>query len=212
VAGGGYVGTTLALVEHVREAHGVDGIVLGGLCGAAVTGIYAADQAPAAIRALVLFEPELFRTTPQGEEARATNGAPAARTPVERAASKLFSYWGWMTILTMENQYAKYVPLPRQAILKLLMDRDDLPDVTNVPLVEAWQRVVGRRTPTLVVTAKGKVREVFFDRINHVALKRVPTSSMRHLRLEGTNHIFTTGGAIERVIALLEGWSEETLA
>jgi hypothetical protein len=34
---------------------------------------------------------------------------------------------------------------------------------------------------------------------------------MRHVRLDGTNHIFTTGGAIERVIALLEDWSDATL-
>jgi pimeloyl-ACP methyl ester carboxylesterase len=207
VADGGYVPITLALARVICEQHAVDGVVLGGLCGAAVTGIYAADQAPSVVRALILFEPELFRTTPQGEDARAVGVEERGKG----LYAKVFSYWGWMTILTMENAYAKYVPLPRKAILKALMNKEELPSVANVPLVEAWQRVIGRRTPTLAVTAKGKVREVFFDRINNVALKRVPTSSMEHVRLEGTNHIFTTGGAIERVITLLERWSDERL-
>jgi pimeloyl-ACP methyl ester carboxylesterase len=211
VADAGYVPVTLDLMSAIRERHPVDGVVLGGLCGAAVTGIYAADRAPGAVRGLILFEPELFRVAPQGDDARATAEEEQTNGRMKRVTSKLFSYWGWMTILTMENQYAKYVPLPREAILRVLMNREDLPSVANVPLVEAWQRVVGRRTPTLVVTAKGKVREVFFDRINRVALKRVPTASMEHVRLEGTNHIFTTGGAIDRVIGLLERWSDEHL-
>jgi hypothetical protein len=154
-----------------------------------------------------LFEPELFRTAPQGEEPAGPDDASAPKGPLARVRSKAFSYWGWMTVLTMEHEYARYIPLPRKAILRVLMDRDELPSVANVPLVEAWQRVVARGTPTLVVTAKGKVREIFFDRINRVALARVPPRAVEHVRLEGTNHIFTTGGAIERAIQLLEAWS-----
>jgi len=207
VADGGYVDVTLELARTVRDRLGAEGVVVGGLCGAAVTGIYAADRAPDLVRGLVLLEPEMFRTAPRGQGARPhTSGETTNR--LERLTSKLFSYWGWMTVLTMENEYAKYVPLPRRAILKVLMDRAELPSVANVQLVEAWQRVVARRTPTLVVTAKGKVREVFFDRINRAALARVPTSSMEHVRLEGTNHLLTTGGAIERVTALVESWSD----
>ncbi|MCU0690417.1 MAG: hypothetical protein MUF54_03360 [Polyangiaceae bacterium] len=210
VASGGYAGVTTELAVQTQDRYNLQGIIMGGLCGAAVNGIYSADSLPKTIRALMLLEPEMFKTVPQGETAEERNAPVENAGVIERVASQVFSYWGWMTLLTAENRYAKYVPMPRKAILNLLNKRKELPSVANLRLVEAWQRVRARRTPTLVITAQGKIREVFFDRINTACLQRVGTEGMEHIRVEGTNHLFTTGGAMDRVVGVMENWSEKT--
>jgi hypothetical protein len=52
------------------------------------------------------------------------------------------------------------------------------------------------------------MHEIFFDRVNAVALRGIDTQAVQHVRLENTNHIFTTGGAIEGVLAHLLPWVE----
>ena len=79
-----------------------------------------------------------------------------------------------------------------------------LPAVTNLPLAGAWQRFVTAERPVLIITAEGKLREVFFERINATVLAGVERRKYQHVRLAGTNHIFTTGGAIKTVIGHLE--------
>lgn len=124
---------------------------------------------------------------------------------VARAVPKqAFNYWGWMRLLTSEGKYSRFVPFPRRAILDFLMSRSGLPAVTNLPLAAMWKRWVEAAHPALVITAEGKLREIFFDRINAGMPVRLDTPSYVHVRLPGTNHIFTTGGAIATVTKHLE--------
>ena len=58
--------------------------------------------------------------------------------------------------------------------------------------------------PVLVITAKSKLREIFFDRINAGLAMTLEKPSYVHVRLSGTNHIFTTGGAIATVTKHLQ--------
>ncbi|MCU0696076.1 MAG: alpha/beta hydrolase [Myxococcaceae bacterium] len=151
-----------------------------------------------------------------GVAVQAIDAALSLRLPMEDVVKKaltralpaqLFNYWGWMRLLTAEGRYSRLVPIPRQALLDFVMSRSGLPDVTNLPLAAAWKRWVEDGHPAVVITAKGKLRELFFDRIN-TALA-VPLTSPRylHVRLAGTNHIFTTGGAIASVTRhLVEAW------
>jgi pimeloyl-ACP methyl ester carboxylesterase len=126
------------------------------------------------------------------------------RLPLNKLRGKLFSYWGWMRVLTHENRYARFIPLPRKAILDFVLSHSELPSVTNLPLAAAWQRFVTAKRPALVITAEGKLREVFFERINATVLAGVEGGPYQHVRLAGTNHIFTTGGAIQTVIGHLQ--------
>ncbi|MBU8898693.1 hypothetical protein KRR26_24070 [Corallococcus sp. M34] len=217
VCDGGFVPVSLELVEALCQRHGLDGLVLGGLCGAATTSTYLADRDPRGVRGVFLFEPEFYVTEPVQDEAPPEASRPQGRRErwrgrVRRVTSKVFSFWGWMRMLTLENEYSRlfrYVPFPRQALLDLLLDRDVLPDVANVPLVQAWQRVVQRGTPALVLTAEGKLRDVFFERIHQAALAHLPHPNVSRFKLTGTNHIFTTGGAGERAVEHLVRWANQ---
>ncbi len=223
VTGGGFTEVTAQLVRHLCATQGLDGLVLGGLCGGAINAIYTGDVVPELVRGVVLLEPELYVTEPRKAEAGTPPAGLRARlrrrlpdsTLLDAALlqslpgepelrAKLFSYWGWMRFLTHENRYANLVPLPRKAILDFVLSRSGLPPVTNLPLAAAWQRRVQAGRPALVITAAGKLREVFFDRINAALLAGVPRRRYEHVRLTGTNHIFTTGGAIGTVTGHLE--------
>lgn len=232
VTSGGFAKITAKLVRTLCERDGLDGLVIGGLCGGAVTAIFAADMEPERVAGLLLLEPEMYLTEPKKPEAppppnarlrelihkrlpsaeayafvnRALSTELPFRPMLQKVAAKLplgkvFNYWGWMRFLTNEGQHGGWIPLPRKAILELILGQSTLPGVTNVKLVSAWQTIVRRKSPVLVVTAKGKLHEAFFDHINAVVLKGVDTSTVRHVRLSNTNHIFTTGGAIDAVIA-----------
>ena len=219
VCAGGFVEVAKAVREELARRHGLKGLVLGGLCGAATTALYLADQEPEGIAGVFMFEPEFYLSEQEaavaGGEASKQEPPQATwrdRLPLKRVTSKLFSYWGWMRMLTRENEYArlfKYVPFPRQFLLDLLMDWNSLPAVANVPLVRAWQRVVERGVPVLVITAEGKLRDVFFDRIHRSAFGDLKVATLERLRLRGTNHIFTTGGAIDACIGHLSRWAGE---
>jgi hypothetical protein len=112
-----------------------------------------------------------------------------------------------MRVLTMENRWGRSIPLPRKMILDVVNRRDGLPGVTNLPLVAAWRRVVARQTPALVITAADKLRGVFFDRVNRVMLSGVSMTSVRQVPLGATNHIFTSGNAIERIRDHVLSWT-----
>lgn len=225
VTSGQFTEVTRQLVLKVCEREHLDGLVIAGLCGGAVNAIFTADAEPTWVRGLVLLEPELYVTEPKKDE----EGQPKrlrrrdtvrAKLPkvlarelpfeerLEQLGSKVFSYWGWMRLLTFENRYGRYVPLPRKKIIDFVLSRTELPSVTNVPLASAWARWVGEKRPSLVMTADAKLREVFFDRINRKVLAGIEREKYVHVRLPHTNHIFTTGGAIATVTEhLTKNWS-----
>ncbi|MCP3104962.1 hypothetical protein LZ198_39465 [Myxococcus sp. K15C18031901] len=215
VCQGGFVEVAGAARAELLRRYGLEGMVMGGLCGAATTALLLADQEPERTRGLFMFEPEFYLSE---QEAHATRdeaegqGSVSTRGRLGRVTSKLFSYWGWMRMLTRENEYARlfrFVPFPRQKVLDWLMDWGSLPAVANVPLVRAWQRAVERGMPLLVITAEGKLRDVFFARIHRAALPDLSYPHLRRLRLAGTNHIFTTGGAIAACVEQLSHWATE---
>ncbi len=214
VTGGHFVAPTLMIERSLRERYHLSGVVLGGLCGAAVTALYAADQDTEGVIGVMLFEPEFYLTEPNGQQDASVDPRVVVQPKLHtrrrgaprKPARKRFHYWGWMRQLTFENDLGRYVPLPRRLILKLVLHNEKLPAVTNVPLAGAWRRLVQRRVPVLVITAEGKLREVFFDRINRVVLAGLDTTRITRHRLAGTNHIFTTGGAIGTVAELAGDW------
>jgi len=220
VTSGQFTEVTRQLVRRLCEREQLEGLVVAGLCGGAVNAIFTADAERERVRGLVLLEPEMYLTEPKKDEGPPKRArrrdALRAKLPrllarelpyekeLDQLGGKLFSYWGWMRLLTLENRYGRYVPLPRKKILDFVLSRSELPAVTNLPLASAWSRWVADKRPSLVITADAKLREVFFDRINTKVLLGIQRERYVHVRLPGTNHIFTTGGAISTVTRHLE--------
>ncbi len=192
------------LVREVCAREQLDGVVLGGLCGGAVNALFASAVEPKRIHGLLLLEPELYLSDDEKREPRAHPWLPPrAAKQIDRVVTKLLSSWWWMKLLSLEHPLGRKLPLPREAILSYLVRHTSLPDVTNVPLTLAWQRWVREGRPVLVITAQGKLRERFFERITDAALQGVTRKNYAHVRVPNTNHIFTTGGASDTVTDLV---------
>jgi alpha-beta hydrolase superfamily lysophospholipase len=223
---GGDAPMTVAIGAELRKRYRLRAIALGGLCGGAITSAYAYDLDPTGIAGIVLLDPSFYIPDRAVEPSKAaeeatfanagTTGEPyrttslsGGRARLRRVAAKLFSYWTWMRVVTGESPYAKFIPIPKRAILALFaLRKSELPTLANVPLVAAWQRAVASAVPVLVVTAQGKMRELYFDRVNRVALAGLDTRHVEHVRLPGTNHVFTTGGALANCVATVTRWAE----
>jgi pimeloyl-ACP methyl ester carboxylesterase len=205
VTSGGFIGVTAGLVRELCAREGLERLILGGLCGGAVTAIFVGAREPERVCGLLLLEPELYVTEPKVDEASRRRQHPGL---IGQLKLQIFNYWGWMRLLAREGRRGRWLPIPRQAILGMLRAQPDLPAVANVPLVDAWRALVRRARPSLVITAAGKMPEIFFDRISGVALRGLDTRSVRHVRLENTNHVFTTSGAIESVLSHVLPWVE----
>ncbi len=217
VRGGSLTEPTLFVIDRLQAWFGIEKFVLGGLCAASITALYAHEQDRRGIAGLLLLEPEFF--TIEGPESvpspRSNGDVVGPRRWGERArkvARRLTSSWGWMRMLAGENPMGWRLPIPRVWLRRALwLQRDRLPSRANMPLVAAWQAAVQARVPMLIVTAEGKIREVFFDRVNLVAVPHyaqyvAERRHIQHVRLAGTNHTFTTGGAIEKVTHLVRDW------
>lgn len=216
VRAGGFADITRGIVDALVRDHAIDRVVIGGLCAASITTIYTCDRdRDGKVAGVVLLEPEMYTTdtSPEGQERNSLPDGAPAYSRARRAMKKAFSYWSWARVFTGESPYSRFVPIPRPLLLKVLeSNMSELPERTNLPLVAAWQNVVRSRRPALVVTAEGKMRELFLDRVNRVAVPGFPTSWIEHVRVPHTNHIFTTGGAISIVCDAIQRWTLRTFA
>jgi pimeloyl-ACP methyl ester carboxylesterase len=217
VRAGTMTAVTVAALEAIRRDFALTDIIVGGLCAASITALYAFEKCPELVSALVLLEPELFAATTSSEEASApsTTSPPTSRMRQE-LLSKLrgvFSAWGWMRLLAGEHELLNQLPLPRRLLLKALTVMNSaLPDHTNRRLVEAWQSAARSQVPMLVVTAEGKMRELFLDRVNAIAVPEYtllssPGRAITHVRIPNTNHTFTSGSAIDKLPSIVGNWA-----
>lgn len=194
----------MALAAAVRERYGLRRLVAGGLCGAAVNAIYAADRDPALLDGLLLLEPEFFLTPLPGEE----RDAGRARRWLKRLVSRR----AWLRLLTGESPYGRYLIFARRVALRLLVRRAALPENVNLPLALSWARVVERGVPCLVITARGKIREAYTEQVRRAVLGRDRQGAVHHVSLPHTNHVLTSGGAIDRCASEMVRWLDDRFA
>jgi len=220
VRAGSLAAPVLAAIADFRQRLGIERVILGGLCAASITALYAFNEHPNSLCGLVLLEPELFTGESVARQDEATDGRRSDRRStsgwfrIMSSAHRVFTGWGWMRVITGENESARGLPLPRGLVRRLfLIQKDSLPARTNLPLVAAWQTAIRCRIPMLVMTAHGGMRELFFERVNLVVapdyVKLVGAGrAIEHVRVPGTNHNFTAGKAIDCVTAEVVKWVE----
>ncbi len=218
-AGGVRAGTmttvTVAALEALQRDFALTNIAVGGLCAASITALYAYEMRPKLVSALVLLEPELFAATVTEELSPSTTSPQPNRVRQELLSKMrgIFSDWGWMRLLAGEHELLHHLPIPRRLLHHALTFMSSaLPDHTNRRLVEAWQGAARSRVPMLVVTAEGKMRELFLDRVNAIAVPEYtllssPGRAITHVRIPNTNHTFTSGNAIDKLPSIVGNWA-----
>jgi pimeloyl-ACP methyl ester carboxylesterase len=231
---GGHAAWAAEVARWARRAFSVERTALGGVCGASVTSVFAADRHPDAVDSLLLIEPELFTSEPlEGAEpafpgvSGAADVAGAARatgvvgiSTLERdsgAASQkpgrskwrlegLTSSWVWMRLLSRRRGNLRWLGMLQRALLRMPGSQEQMPDRANMALVEAWSRVSRRKTPMLVLTAEGLLWETYFWKLSRVLMQG--SHRAVHRSVPGANHVFSNGVAraavLENVPTFLE--------
>lgn len=198
---GGQRDEVLEAVERLSAATNVHRWVIGGLCGAAVNAIYLAAARPRLVRGLLLWEPELFLTgDPRREDQHAG--------PFEalRLAKKMSSRRTWTRVLSGESRYSRPLWAARRALLPLLLTSRELPENVNLPLVLDLARVARRRIPSLIVVAKDRLRDLTTQQVLRGLFRADTSAWLTREALADTNHIFTTGRGVDRVVEASQHW------
>ena len=201
IHGGGYgqVAASLTL-ELIRRFH-LDGMVLGGNCGGAITALYAGAKIPAAVRGLILLDPafSLIDHPPSG---RSRDG----RDDEKRLADvRQWVRAGWTGL----KQVPGLTPV-RARYNRFRRSRDKrrgarLPPTANLPLIDCFGKLaVG--TPVLFVAARAGEAAVgyAFDYLPY--FRSNLGGQVEFVELTGTNHSFVEGRGKQAVGGIIQEW------
>ncbi len=214
VRNGSMLSPLLHTINHLAERFGIEKFIVGGHCAGAVTAIYAhlVDQR---IAGIILLEPDFFIDAPQP-----TDSIPPDQGPNDQGPNEQGLFAGVVTrarqvgktlakrVLATESPLWRFSPVPQIAIREARAIRGLS---INKKLVAAWQTVVEKLTSALVITAEGRGNERFFLQAHEAALRTAANSSeggrsVQRASIPGTNHAFTTGGAVEKIELAVRDW------
>jgi alpha-beta hydrolase superfamily lysophospholipase len=193
------------LVAEARRRYGLDAVVIGGLCGGAVTGLYTVDRDADGIAGVIVVEP-VFKLSHPPPRPHPSGGAGARRratSVVRTAANRLRSaVVGRVRGVLRRSRIVTRVRSMWRCAAPGVFGEASLGARTNFALIRAFRRVAGRRVPMLVV---------FSDReqlrfVRHVVLADVPAHDTAYVMIDGTNHIFSYGMGKYRLVDAIGQW------
>jgi len=201
---GGFAGTVVRLVKDLRQAYGLSGVVLAGICGGAQTSVFAAaKERGAGIAGLVLLDMPffLYRHSPvAAAQAPSRSLLGRARSGIAGGKARVRD---WVLAQKWEPQATKiYYGLKK---ITSRANGNALPPNTNMPLLKALAGLLEDGMPALMVTAHPPIPEPqSFDYIGHIAARA--GDRLEHARIEGTTHSFVENGGAEAVRAAVSAW------
>ncbi len=206
---GGHTDLAIGLLEEVKLRSGAQGIAMSGLCGGAITAMFAADRTSVGVEGVVMLDTDFSLLSKASDDEKNPNSQSTGfLTRVWRIFRKLRNRQAWIRFSTGENRF-RTVLRPFAWLLapigKLLMG-SRLPSDANHALIDASGRVVKRGTQVLSVTAADKLRELYVRQVEPVAFGPKEMTNVRRISIRNTNHVFTAGGAKQRVITEICDW------
>lgn len=208
---GAHTPYAIDVVRTLLARHGLKGFVLCGLCGGAVTAVYAAGALRDETVGLVLIEPDFALHTPPNAEGLIidTHGDEDmdTRTYFDTIAvllQNLRSPESWRRLFSGQASYRKHVHLIQHG-LNRVRDRvlgKKLPPDANLPLIDCLRRLGARGMATLVLTA-GDAHLAF---IQDDVLAGVGKKQMRFEAIENTNHMFATQAGKDAAAGRISRW------
>lgn len=199
---GGHIQHACHLAKSLIERFHLKALVLGGLCGGAITALYAADKLGSEIAGVLAVEPD-FMLTPVAEREAANLSHAVYLSSVEANRKNLLSFESWKRFLSGQSAYGHHVHLIRHSV-RMWWERVNgrtLPEDANLPLIEATRRLARGHVPMLVVNA-GEGSRAFMERDIFGARRQ----SVSYVAIDGTNHLFIAGNGKQDLIRRVEDW------
>lgn len=212
---GGHAAYASALAREILRQYPLQGLVLGGFCGGAVTALMACDPAAKDVRGLILLEPEIgFVAIPDGakrEKAYEVKNVSGFLERRELLWQRLRSPTSWMRLLSGKsdfNFWAKLVPYMVSRVHDKLHGHK-LPHEANLPFISRWKSCAKNRIPMLVLSVGNSTRRKYYESYGFEPGRSVRSVGLTWIEIEGTTHAMVSGGAKDSVPAHLSKWMQE---
>jgi len=214
VQDGGHADCAARLVSTLKDRFRLRGLIVGGLCGGAISAIYAADRVSQDVLGLVLLEPEFVLThVPMDDQQPNPARAPDAMSTryylltLSHIRRDLLSPRAWRRFVCGQSAYREHVRLIRHLLTRQIrrLRRDSLPDDANLPLIHHWRQQVKRNLASLVICAEPSQRQLIQKDI--LGSRKPPAVS--YVEVTGTNHMFVAGNGCQRVTEHICHWLDE---
>lgn len=198
IIGGGYANFGVNLTRLLLQAHQLEDMVLMGICGGALTAVYAASLlAPAEVAGLVLLDLPFYLETRQTDARAASSSQNSLGSKGRRAAGLLRAS---VRDLVLRQSWAPRVITIYHKTLNRLssVKAHQMPGNTNREMLKAVAGLFSQHMPILLFSAPHpKSEPPHFDFIDY--LRRTSNGHLQHLEMPITTHSFVEVGLPELV-------------
>lgn len=212
---GGHAAYAAALSREILRQYPLQGLVLGGFCGGAVTALLACDPAAREVQGLIMLEPEIgFVPLPDSAKPQRAYEVKSVSGFLERREllwRRLRSRASWGRLLSGKSDLNFWVTLVPY-VLSRVKDKlrgHKLPPETNLPLINRWDSCSKNRLPMLVLSVGHPTRRKYYESYGFEPGRSVRSLGLTWIEIEGTTHAMVSGGAKDSVPAHLANWMQE---
>lgn len=205
-----------ALSIRLQKEYPVNGLVIGGFCGGAVTATYAVNSNSIDLKGFVLIEPEFSLAKIETDQKKNVISQDLTiRSYLSRRrkfARKIFSVTSWKNLLTGKADvkfWLNYFKNVWDRLLRKLFGKKALPPEANTRLYEAWKRARKRSVPTLILSMDSTIRNTYYKEYGLSPGQDQPASNLSWIEIPNTTHAMLAGGAKEAVCVHITKWFTE---
>jgi pimeloyl-ACP methyl ester carboxylesterase len=203
---GGQVRDTHTILSHIKNTYGHRRLVVGGLCGGANNALYTASKYKNLVDAVLMLECKFDLIGAKDEQ------PPKDEFTIMWLIKKISTRRTWIRLLTGESRYFHFLRFGKKLLLPFIMRVKTLPSNINLQLAMAFGDVCTRCIPILFIYCTDGSDEVYFKQVLSVLFKEKTPPSLKRCTVANSNHIFTSGRAIEYSIARIEEWITSELS
>lgn len=211
-----------SFLKYIQAKHRHYPILAGGLCGAAHNAIYSASRNKGLINGIIMWEIGLRmreigpRKDALADKALETSNLTTSEEESFRFFRRVLSKWAWIRLLVGDSRYSNKLPflqshydsLRSYFVSKLLINKT-LDQYINVPLAKAFFDVCNSGIPVLSISEEDSITHLFIQRITTTIFGERQRRMLADLTVRDSNHVFTSGRAIEKSIGYIQTWLPE---
>lgn len=200
---GGHAPCAARLTQVLLETHKLDDMLLAGICGGAMTSIFAAAMLTGRVGGLILLDLPFFSVRPQPSAGSRQPSVSGIQTHTRRLAQ-------WKAVLHDRILASRFEP--QMTTLYHKMKRMGkallplrLPTDANLKLIEVLTALLTDNIPALLISARPTQQATpAFDYVTHIR-QRCPRG-LEQVEIAGTTHSFVENGGGRAVLETILKW------
>ena len=201
---GGHASCAARLTQVLLETHKLDDVVLMGICGGAITSIFAAPMLSGRVGGLVLLDLLFFSVRPPSP----AGGQPSRSSPLGQHRKRLAQWKAALHDRILASRWEPHITAFYHKLrrLKKAILPQRLPADTNLRLLEVFTDVLHDGVPALLLGARPTTQQTTpaFDYL--ALLRRRCPKGWQHNEIPGTTHSFVENGGGRAVLAVTLEW------